>query len=157
MTKALIFSDSHKQFLPMMKAIEKEGRVDYIIHAGDVHSDVEDLMALYPKTPVISVKGNNDFWLPDVPDERFFQLEKVKIFLTHGHMFGVKYSLAGLYKKADSLGADICIFGHTHISHNENLGNITLFNPGTASAGYGVLEINDTDFNIKVLKGGDLK
>lgn len=141
--KAIIFSDSHKSFSPMLEAINAEGNINQIIHAGDVHSDVEDLEIMYPKIPVASVKGNNDWLLRDVPEDRLFEFGSIKIFLTHGHNYGVKYSLAKLYTKAEELGADIAIFGHTHVPHTEKIGNILLFNPGAASKSYGILEISN--------------
>jgi putative phosphoesterase len=148
--KVLIFSDSHRSFAPMMKAVEEECGTQHIIHAGDVHSDVEDLIIMYPRLPVAFVKGNNDPFLRDVPDDRFFELDGVKIFLTHGHNYGVKYSLSRLYQKGAALGADICIFGHTHSAHNEKIENITLFNPGAAHRSYGVLEIKDGSFCLEI-------
>ncbi len=150
MIKALVFSDSHKQFSPMFNAIEKESPINWLIHAGDMHSDVEDLMTAFPKTPFAYVKGNNDFFLPNVPDERFFELEGVKIFLTHGHMFGVKSSLFGLLKKAKELEADLVIFGHTHKAFHEVLDGITLFNPGHARQSYGVLTLSQGTFEIEL-------
>ncbi len=147
--KSIIFSDSHKNFASMVKALEKEKDISHIIHAGDVHSDVEGLIALCPVTPVAFVKGNNDFWLHDVPDDRLFTLGNLKIFLTHGHNYGVKYSLSALYQKGNELNADIVIFGHTHIPHKEKIGNIILFNPGAAARGYGVLEISENGFEIE--------
>jgi len=148
--KILIFSDSHKSFAPMAKAIEIEKDANWIIHAGDVHSDVEDLLIAYPKTPVAYVKGNNDFFLRDVPEDRFFTLDGVKIFLTHGHNYGVKYSIVALFKKGAELGADICIFGHTHVAVCEKMGKITLFNPGAATKSYGVLEINNGEYSLEI-------
>lgn len=148
--KALIFSDSHRSFAPMVRAYDAQSPVDWIIHAGDVHNDVEDLQIMYPRTPVAFVRGNNDYFLRDIPDERFFTLEGVKIFLTHGHLYGAKASHAALYKKAASVGADICIFGHTHRACCEKIGNVTLFNPGTATRSYGVLEIHDGKFNLEI-------
>lgn len=136
----------------MAKAIENEKKVDWIIHAGDVHSDVEDLLIAYPKTPVAYVKGNNDFFLRDVPEDRFFTLGGVRIFLTHGHNYGVKYSLSALFKKGSELGADICIFGHTHTAVCEKMGGITLFNPGAATKSYGVMEIKDGEYNLEIRK-----
>ncbi len=150
--KILIFSDSHKSFAPMMRAIEIEKDVNWIIHAGDVQSDVEDLLITYPKTPVAYVKGNNDFFLRDVPEDRFFTLDGVKIFLTHGHNYGVKYSLSALFKKGTELGADICIFGHTHVAVCEKMENITLFNPGSATKSYGVMEINNGEYSLEIRK-----
>lgn len=148
--KIIIFSDSHKNFSSMVKVMEKEKAVDWLIHAGDVHSDVEDLEIMYPRTPLAYVKGNNDYFVHDVPEDRFFTIEGIKIFLTHGHNYGVKYSLSRLYQKGEELGADIVIFGHTHVSHCEKIGRITLFNPGSATRSYGVLEIKDGKFDLEI-------
>lgn len=136
----------------MAKAMENEAPVDWIIHAGDVHDDVEDLLIAYPKTQVAYVKGNNDFFLSDVPEDRYFTLGGVKIFLTHGHNYGVKYSLAALFKKGCELGADICIFGHTHVAACEKMGSVTLFNPGSVRKSYGVMEINEGSFSLDLRK-----
>ena len=59
--KAIIFSDSHGSFNTMMKAIEAEGKIDLIIHAGDVVRDAEDLQIMCPRQAVAYVKGNNDW------------------------------------------------------------------------------------------------
>lgn len=148
--KAIIFSDSHGSFNPMMKAIEKEGKVDLIIHAGDVIRDAEDLQAAYPRIAVAYVKGNNDWWDNSVPEDRFFEFDGVKIFLTHGHNYGVKYSLAKLLQKGRETGADICIFGHTHSACNETTSGITLFNPGSTTRHYGILETDKEKFTLKI-------
>lgn len=147
--KVIIFSDSHRNFNPMMKAIEREGNVDAIVHAGDVLADVEDLEIMYPRHNIIYVKGNNDVWDRTAPTDRFFELGGVKIFLTHGHMYGAKSSPAGVMKKGRELGADLCIFGHTHKAYHETVGGITLFNPGCASSYYGVLEIENGRFELR--------
>ncbi len=148
--KAIIFSDSHRSFNPMVKAIEKEGKVDLIIHAGDVVGDAEDLHIMHPRQAVAYVKGNNDWWDNSAPEDRFFEFDGVKIFLTHGHNYGVKYSLSKLIQKGKKMGADICIFGHTHISHNEMHEGITLFNPGSATKNYGVLDTDKGSFILKI-------
>ena len=151
MVKVIIFSDSHRQFNPMMQAIEKESPIDWIIHAGDVQSDVDDLKIVYPQIPIVSVKGNNDFFVPDAENDRFFSLGGIKIFLTHGHNYGVKYSYAKLWKHAEGLGADLCIFGHTHQAINEKMGKVTLFNPGSASRSYGVLNAENGTFHLTLV------
>ena len=146
--KAVILSDSHKNFKAMTDAIEKESPITQIIHAGDIHSDIEDLEVMYPRIPIAEVKGNNDPFLHSVPSDRFFSFGNVKIFLTHGHNYGVKYSLSSLYKKAAELGADIAIFGHTHQKFMEEINGITLFNPGAVAKGYGVLEVDGDTFTL---------
>jgi len=146
--KAIIFSDSHGNFNAMLSALKKEGKVDLIIHAGDVQRDVEDLEIMYQRTVIAAVKGNNDFWNNSVPQDRFFTFDNVKIFLTHGHAYGVKYSLAKLIQKSKELDADLCIFGHTHIPHEEISGRLRLFNPGSAARHYGVLETSGENFTL---------
>ncbi len=148
--KIIIFSDSHKNFGAMTKAIEREGSVDYIIHAGDVHCDAEDLEIMYPRIPVASVLGNNDYFVHGVPNDRFFELGGIKIFITHGHNYGVKYSLAALLQKGRELGADIAVFGHTHRAYSEKIGEVTLFNPGAAYKSYGVLEVENGEFKLGI-------
>ncbi len=148
--KIIIFSDSHKNFGAMTKAMEAQQTVDWIIHAGDVHRDVEDMEIMYPRIPLACVLGNNDYFIHDVPTDRFFELGGVKIFLTHGHNYGVKYSLAKLLSRGRELGADIVIFGHTHRAHCEKIGDITLFNPGAAAQSYGVLEIENGEYKLEI-------
>lgn len=140
--KVVILSDSHGNFSSMIDAIEKEGNVDMIIHAGDVLRDVEDLKIMYPMQRIVYVKGNNDFWERDAENDCFFTFDKVKVFVTHGHNYGVKYSLEKLKQHAKRLGADVCIFGHTHSPHNENADGIIMLNPGSTVRSYGVLETN---------------
>jgi len=147
--KILVFSDSHGNFGSMMAAIEKEAPVDMIIHAGDVCRDIEDLQFAYPRVTVAGVKGNNDFFVRDFPDERVFLVEGVKIFVTHGHLFGVKYSLDGLLKATRERGADLCVFGHTHVNCREDADGIVLYNPGRASRGYGVLKCEKGKFTLE--------
>ena len=146
--KALIFSDSHQNVGAMQRIIEKEKDISYIIHAGDVFSDVEELMMLYPRKNFIYVIGNNDLFVKDEPTERFFELFGVKIYLTHGHKENVKYGIYKLYMTAREKGADLVIFGHTHRKFIEEEEGICLFNPGCASSSYGILEINKGKFSL---------
>ncbi|MBR2452529.1 MAG: metallophosphoesterase [Clostridia bacterium] len=146
--RAIILSDSHGNFNAMAQAIEREKNIDMIIHAGDINRDIADLEIAYPRLVVAGVRGNNDFWDTSYPDERIFTLDNVKIFLTHGHLYGVKYSLAKLIAKGSEVGADICIFGHTHAHLNESGSGIALFNPGSASRHYGILETNGKEFSL---------
>lgn len=148
--KAIIFSDSHGNFNSMAKAIQKEPNIDIIIHAGDINRDISDLEIAYPHLIVAGVRGNNDFFDDSFPQDRFFTFDNVKIFLTHGHLYGVKYSPAKLIAKGRELGADLCIFGHTHVCLSETTGGLTLFNPGNASRHYGILETRGAEFLLSL-------
>jgi putative phosphoesterase len=67
------------------------------------------------KDKLIAVRGNCDFCC-DVKDELFFEIEKLKILLTHGDKYSVKNNLKLLKYRAEELKADIVIYGHTHIN-----------------------------------------
>lgn len=147
--KALIFSDSHGYLEGMFDAIDKNPDAQLIIHAGDVQRDVDDLMSVYPSLPCAYVIGNNDYFVHNEPYDRFFEFGGKKIFLTHGHNYGVKMSAERVRLEAKRTGADICIFGHTHAKHL-SFDDIWLVNPGAAYKSYAVLVIKNGECSIKI-------
>ena len=52
---------------------------------------------------------------------------------THGDLYGVKYHTEGLRRLARETGADIVLYGHTHISNIEYADGLYIVNPGTVS------------------------
>lgn len=147
--QALIFSDSHRDFSCLYDTIIKYPKIDLIIHAGDIHRDVEDIMSVFPRIPCAYVLGNNDYSVWDVPFDRFFEFGGKKIFLTHGHNYTVKMSPSRVIKKAKDMGADICIFGHTHKQYLNNDGILTI-NPGAAYKGYALLTVDGDDIRAEL-------
>lgn len=141
--KALVLSDSHRDFSAILRAMERESGITHIIHAGDVQKDVDDIRALWQTTPCISVLGNNDYFVWGEPTRREFTLGGKKFLLTHGHTYGVKTSLSRLKKEAREAEADICIFGHTHRPCLEEHNGIRFLNPGPAGRSYAVITITD--------------
>ena len=88
MKTAVIISDSHGNMprLNELKSIFAES--DYIIHLGDTSSDGSAVRTEFPdKTKVIN--GNCDF-IKLGEDEAVIEMENVKIFATHGHLYSVK-------------------------------------------------------------------
>ena len=148
--KAIVLSDSHHDFNSIIHVIENESHIDLLIHAGDVQRDVDDIQAAWPNIPCAYVVGNNDFFVRDVPTQRIFTFAGKKIFLTHGHLFGVKSSLSRLEKAAVECHADICIFGHTHLKHLEKKDGLWILNPGSSCRSYAVIEIKENNINIKI-------
>ena len=64
-----------------------------------------------------------------------FSLSKTTIFMTHGHNYSVKNNLHALYGAARSLGADLVLYGHTHVAHFEFISGMYVLNPGAACSG----------------------
>ncbi|MFB0919896.1 MAG: YfcE family phosphodiesterase [Oscillospiraceae bacterium] len=127
--KLLVFSDSHGYHLKMLSAIELS-KPDMLVHLGDGGRDVSKIEAQFPQIPLRAVRGNCDMGSV-LPDTDFFQAGKAKIFISHGHLYGVKVTLSALVDDARVRGANIVMFGHTHIAKFAMSGGIYVLNPGT--------------------------
>ncbi len=82
--------------------------------------------------------------VPWSPDNDEFVLEGKRIFMTHGHLYGVKTGLGAVLNAAVTRSADILLFGHTHRVHKELFNGMLVVNPGSVGLGlktYAVLEI----------------
>lgn len=149
--KALIFSDSHGGVSSMADFCLENPDAELIIFAGDMQSDIKELMELFPKKRYEIVRGNNDYFCSEVPYDRVFKFGDKCIFLTHGHRYNVKSGVYSLYLAAREKGADICIFGHTHMKFKEAEGDVILFNPGSARKSCGILEVCDGEVRLDFL------
>ena len=150
----LIFSDSHGRATAMHEALARQVRdPDAILFLGDGLRDAEWLDS--GGSALFMVRGNCDwFGGGDTPDEQTLPFEGHKLFLTHGHLYGVKGGIGALIAHAATLGADVVLFGHTHqpvcqtLPAGETVGAtklsrpMHLFNPGSIGAGsFGTLTL----------------
>lgn len=92
--------------------------------------DAQRLSDWYPELPLVQVCGNCDGWC-DVPDERLLHVGGRTLLLTHGHSYRVKSGLDLALSAARSSGADILLFGHTHLPLCDRQGALWVLNPGT--------------------------
>lgn len=156
MKRILIFSDTHGYINKCIQLIDNL-KPDAVIHAGDYISDAEDLISLYPDMPVHCVCGNNDF-SARFPRDLSVETEGKKIFITHGHEYRVKYESEydTLTKKAQSINADLCVFGHTHIPYTGYKYGLTILNPGSIryTGTYAVCEIENGKLKTCILEAG---
>ena len=150
MKKILIFSDTHDMIRETLDVIEKTPGVNMIIHAGDNIRDAEEIERTFPNIPLVYVKGNND-WFSQVKTDARTVVDGVKIFITHGHDYGVKYEKTLATLKSAAEDADLVVFGHTHKPYLE-YGKVTLVNPGSITFGrtYAVCEINDKKVSVRI-------
>ena len=129
MTNLLVLSDSHGGRAAIERILIKESKnIDALIFLGDGLRDLEMALTLYPKLRAYSVAGNCDYGALE-PTDGLAAFDGVVIFYTHGHMYGVKYDLDTLADAASARGAEVALFGHTHIPHAEQRGSVFLFNP----------------------------
>ena len=147
MTKLLILSDSHNSTGAVERILHAESDATAVIFLGDGLRDLEEALTFYPKMKVYAVAGNCDFGALE-PLDGLAAFDQVVVFYTHGHMYGVKYNLDTLTDAATARGAEVALFGHTHIPVAEQRGRVFLFNPGscgrcyTGPNTYGVLTLD---------------
>lgn len=126
-----VISDSHGDVYRCEMAIKKMEDVDYLIHLGDYCRDAEKISKEL-KRDIIYVKGNCDF-SSSADTDRVIEVEGRKFFITHGHKYNVKSDYLGLYYKAEEIGADAVLFGHTHSAKVFEQNGILFINPGSIS------------------------
>jgi len=135
--KILVFSDSHGMVGFMQRIAEKENP-DMILHLGDLESDCDGAFA---NIRVVKVRGNCDFHSFE-EKERILEFGPSKIWMTHGHLYGVKNGLASLLKHGEELGANVILYGHTHRRYLLETDRYVVMNPGTPDSSYGVIELD---------------
>jgi len=156
--RLLIFSDSHGATKDMASVVSKHGQTaeqTRVIFLGDY---VKDCNALNFDGQIHIVAGNCDF-NSRYPNEQLLEIGGVKIWMTHGHLFNVKSSLAGIERAAAAQGAEICLFGHTH-EPMTFYNNGTLFlNPGSISQprglyrkSYAVIELAENQISPQIVE-----
>lgn len=129
--KVLVISDTHGNSNRAFAAHTLAEPVDIIIHLGDGCADA-DLLRDALDVPVINVAGNCDP-ASSAPRELMWECEGKRILLTHGDVYHVKSGLVRLRQRAEEVGADAVLFGHTHQGVLENHTGLLVLNPGTLS------------------------
>ena len=126
-----IVSDSHgnTDVFEDMLAVPGAAEAELWLHAGDFAPDADVLEEMSGRR-VARVLGNCDFFVDGVHDETVVEVAGHRIFLTHGHLFNVRFDTAILAAAARETGADIAVYGHTHIALEE-YGDVTVLNPGS--------------------------
>ena len=144
-----IVSDSHgdTNALDAMLAHPAAKEAEGWLFAGDIAMDAEYL-AMVTQLPVAKVAGNNDWPYTSLKDAVVTEIEGHRIFLTHGHLYGVQFAADALVQAAGQQKADIAVYGHTHVA-DMRPGAVTVLNPGSIArprdAGRGSFMIADLE------------
>ena len=107
--KVLIISDTHGHARNLKAVLERVAPVDALIHCGDVEGE-EDYIAELAGSPLYVVAGNNDYF-SSLEREADFELAGKKIFLCHGHHYGVSMGVERIREEGQSRKADIVMYG----------------------------------------------
>lgn len=162
--KILIVSDTHGRNQNYLAVLDKVSPIDLVIHLGDIQGSEDYLEAMTP-CRIEMVSGNNDFFC-GLSKESIICIGKYTMMLTHGHRYGVSCGTGNLIEAAKRNGADIVMFGHTHVPMIDRKDGVWLINPGSVSLPrqYGriptfiIMDIDskgDAHFTLNYLKESD--
>ena len=147
--KILVVSDTHGKNDNYLKIVEKEQKLDMVIHLGDFEGS-EYTIEKAAGCPVEFVLGNNDFF-SDFLSEKTLQIGKYCVMITHGHQYYINLGSEMLKTEAIVQEADIVMYGHTHRPVIDISDKIIAINPGSLSyprqenrkPSYIIMEIDD--------------
>ena len=129
----VVVSDTHGRH-DRLAELARRTKCGVLLFLGD---GLRDLNVLRDDITVRAVRGNCDFFGADIPDTRLEIFGAYRIFMTHGHRYGVKHGLDALIASAANRKADVLLYGHTHVPYEATLpagrviGGITLEKPLT--------------------------
>ena len=141
--KFIVFSDSHGDVDHMIRAVRLENPA-LCFFLGDGEYDLTRLQRRFPSLPVNAVRGNYDL-RSTLPRALTCAAGGVRIFATHGHLYGVKHDpiYRELCEAALAEDADVVLFGHTHEPFRDRTMGMELLNPGsigpTTRPSYGLI------------------
>lgn len=148
-----VVSDTHTTELkpevsPVLLQALIDDQPDVMLHLGDL-AFPGSLRQLEEIAPCYFVRGNRDLRnFSHAPSVITFQIGKWNFLMTHGHgttlhyvIDKMKYGIYGYdFQRYHRLlselgpGANVYLFGHTHIAENRWLDGKCYFNPGSACA-----------------------
>jgi len=136
--KLLVFSDSHGNSRAL-KAVFNWAK-DHIppndtIHAAAFLGDgISDLQYAADETGFYTdwklVIGNNDYGII-IPESLTFDFAEHNFLICHGHRYNLYNGYNSLIAATRNAGADVALFGHSHVPFYKVVNGITLINPGS--------------------------
>lgn len=160
--KILVFSDSHSSLRFMRNCIDRI-KPDTVIHLGDHYDDAQTIAEEYPYIRFHLLPGNCDRYRCPMNTPQFlcYEIGGVRMYMTHGHLHGVKSDLYRLLADARKYEAKAVLFGHTHqaVCRQEEDG-LWVINPGSCGYGGGtaaVMEICEKEISAcRIIGQADL-
>ena len=142
-----VISDSHGNRISIDKVKKRISSADVLLFLGDGEEDLREITEEF-KGEVYAVRGNCDM-RGLYPEERLIELQGKKIFMCHGHRYGVKYGYNSIFYRGKEVGADIVLFGHSHIPIIEEEDGVFKINQSIAiqdSVNMAIAVFNDKEY-----------
>lgn len=160
--KLVVVSDVHGRYSRLRELMDMHSDADGLIFLGDGLRDLDRADAYSYRFTVYAVRGNCDGLSlfgedRDAPEELMLSLGGFRFFAIHGHTRGVKSGTDGAVAAAHARGADVLLYGHTHLPeerylpegsqlpYGETERRMWIFNPGSLGydGSFGLIQIKD--------------
>lgn len=141
--RILVVSDSHNDPYTLGRIIRHQNTAEVVIFLGDGARDIEECRKYLQNKHLIQVRGNCDY-VTDAETSVAQTIEGKRFYITHGFLENVKFGIDNLIYKGQEEGADIILYGHTHLPVTKYIDGIHIFNPGSVCNGeYGYIDITE--------------
>ena len=146
--RLVVISDSHGRPSLIDRALRRESEAKEVFFLGDVVTDIAEVIPEYPDRNFHIVRGNCDYFC-EYPLFDIVEYPMASVYFTHGHNHFVKSGLDTVKDDAKGAGANIALYGHTHIAAIDYKDGIYLINSGSVSlprdgkASYAVIDITE--------------
>jgi putative phosphoesterase len=130
--RIVVISDSHGNTAAISKALTAQKEATHVFFLGDCTKDAETVAENFPEKTFHIVSGNCDYH-SFFPSTAMENINGTLVFYSHGHPYFVKQSHVPFLQVAQSRGAKIALFGHTHTPLIKYENGVHLVNPGSIS------------------------
>lgn len=145
--RILVLSDSHSGLSFMRECVDVL-KPNAIVHLGDYYDDAQTIGEEYPHIPLYQVPGNCDRYRcpPFAQEILIMPVCGVPLYMTHGHLHGVKMTTTRLIQDARASKSAAALYGHTHVAdcHREEDG-LWVLNPGSCGSWGGSAGLIETE------------
>ena len=150
MMRILVMSDTHSDAAVIEQVVSNVQDIDAVFHCGDseLSFNADELRNMY------KVRGNCDYD-KQFPEDVIEEIDAQKIYMTHGHLYNVKLTLLPLSYRAAEVGANLVLFGHSHVLGAELIDDTLFVNPGSlrmprgrTEKSYAIIDFDGTQWQV---------
>lgn len=143
--RILVLSDSHSDVSSLKYAVDNEPSAEAVLFLGDGLRDFEEIKNKRAGVYCSAVRGNCDSAFCPYPLFSQEALGGKTIYMSHGQSEHVKYGIEELKSTARLYGADIALYGHTHVPFVDYDDGLYIMNPGSVRENScGIIDITDS-------------
>ncbi len=145
--RLLVFSDAHGTTHGPREALLAQPLAKHVFFLGDGARALEPLVEEFSDRTFYFVRGNCDAFA-DYPDANLAKVGGITVFYTHGHLYGADEEKMAL--TARLRGADLLLYGHTHVPRAGYVEGLHIVNPGSIARSrqgansYAVIDVEPT-------------